>query len=203
MTIGLVELCKEEGAQVDRTGTGDSLQAGDLRDVSSSHDVVQLGAHPLVLDSRAVFAQYEFLRGGSELGETGDRQVLVVEVGVVAESLFGLWVRFISLWSIAREEGAMGLPRQYTHQLDNRQNPRLRVVISVGSNAQIDLLGVFIATEGRHQPEQRVFRRLGDDIRVESGSSHWVEVGGYLCESCLCGGLGRSRERGGQWLKDR
>ena len=65
---------------------------------------------------------------------------------------------------------------RWAYLLNDGQNPGLCIVVSVSSNAQVDFLGVLIATEGSHQPEQRVFRRLGDDIRVESGSSHWFDV---------------------------
>jgi hypothetical protein len=129
----------------------------------------------------------------------------VVEVGVFAESLFGLGGRQLSAYFLLDCERGRCHEAQgsCTHHLDDGQNPGLRIVISVGSNAQIDLLGVFIATEGGHQPKQRVFWRLGDDIGVESGSSHWFEVGGDLGESCLCRGLGRSREGGSEWFEDR
>jgi hypothetical protein len=73
----------------------------------------------------------------------------------------------------------------WTHLLDHGQDPWLRIVVPVSSNAQVDLLGVLVAAISSHQPEQRVFWRLGDDARVESGSSHWCDVGGYLGESGL------------------
>jgi hypothetical protein len=74
--------------------------------------------------------------------------------------------------------------------LDDGQNPGLCIVVSVGANAQVDLVGVLVATEGGHEAEERVFGRLGDDTRVESGSSHWIDVGGNLGEACLGRGLG-------------
>lgn len=46
--------------------------------------------HSLVLESGAVLAQDELLRRRRELCETGNGQVLVVEVGVLAEEVFGL-----------------------------------------------------------------------------------------------------------------
>lgn len=94
----------------------------------------------------------------------------------------------------------------WAHLLDDGQDPGLCVVVSVGSNAQVDLVGVLVAAEGSHQPEQRVFGRLGDDIRVESGSSHWFDVRGDLVESGLGRSLGGSSgegEGGGEWFEDR
>jgi hypothetical protein len=46
--------------------------------------------YALLLDSGAVTTEDKLLRGGCEVCETGDGQVLVVEVGVVAEDLVGL-----------------------------------------------------------------------------------------------------------------
>jgi hypothetical protein len=77
------------------------------------------------------------------------------------------------------------LQQGLSHLLDHGQDPGLCVVVSVSSNAQVDLLGVIVAAIGGHQPEERVFRRLGDDARVEGSSSHWCDVCGYLGESGL------------------
>lgn len=81
--------------------------------------------------------------------------------------------------------------------LDDGQNPGLCIVVAVGANAQVDLVGVLVATEGSHEAEERVFGRLGDDIRVESGGSHGFDVGGDLGEACLGRGLGRGGGGGG------
>lgn len=91
LALGLVELGEEEGTQVDGTSARDGLQAGDLCGVSSSHDVMEGCPHPLLLDGGAVTTEHELLGGGCELGETSDREVLVVEIGVVAQSVVGLW----------------------------------------------------------------------------------------------------------------
>lgn len=44
-----------------------------------------------------------------------------------------------------------------SYLLDNRENPRLRVVVAVGTNTQINLLigGVFAI--GLHKAKQRIF----------------------------------------------
>ena len=63
------------------------------------------------------------------------------------------------------------------HHLDDGQNPGLCIVVSVGANAQIDLVWVLIAAEGGHEAKQGILGRLGDDIGVESGGSHgWLDV---------------------------
>jgi hypothetical protein len=46
--------------------------------------------YPLVLDGGAVAAQHQLLRRRRELGQSGNGQVLVVEVGVVVDLLVGL-----------------------------------------------------------------------------------------------------------------
>ena len=66
--VGVVELCEEEGAEVESAGARDGLQAGDA----------------LILDGWAVGTEDELLGGGGVIGQAGNRQVLVVEVGVVA-----------------------------------------------------------------------------------------------------------------------
>lgn len=70
-----------------------------------------------------------------------------------------------------------------TYLLDYGQDPGLCIIVSVGSNAQVDLLGVVVAAVGGHQSEERVFGRLGDDIGVEGGGSHWCELCRDLRES--------------------
>lgn len=69
--------------------------------------------------------------------------------------------------------------------LDHRQDPGLRIVVPVGSNAQVDLVGIRVAAVGGHQPKERVFWRLRDHARVECCRSHGCDVGGELGESGL------------------
>ena len=64
-----------------------------------------------------------------------------------------------------------------SHLLNNRQNPRLRIIIPISPNAQIDLLRILILPISSHEPEQRVLRRLGDDVRREG---RWVAHFGCL-----------------------
>lgn len=47
-------------------------------------------AYPLLLDSRAVAAEDKLLGSCCEVLQTGNRQVLVVEVRVLAEDIVGL-----------------------------------------------------------------------------------------------------------------
>jgi hypothetical protein len=76
------------------TCAGDGLEASNLmtHSVSGGNYPSSVGyyAHPLLFESWAVSAQDELLRGGCEVCQTGNGQVLVVEVGVVAEDLVGL-----------------------------------------------------------------------------------------------------------------
>lgn len=59
----------------------------------------------------------------------------------------------------------MGLGR--THLLDHGQDPGLRVVVAVRSNAQVDLVWVLVAAERGHQPEERIFWGLRNHVRME------------------------------------
>lgn len=47
-------------------------------------------AYSLLLDGGAVPSQDELLRGRRKVCQTGDWQILVVQVGVIAESVVGL-----------------------------------------------------------------------------------------------------------------
>ena len=48
------------------------------------------------------------------------------------------------------------------HLLDNRQNPRLRIIISVCANAQVDFLIRRVLAVRPHQAEERVLGCLWD-----------------------------------------
>lgn len=52
--------------------------------------MVGRATHALFLEGGAVGAEDKLLRGRGEVSQAGDGQVLVVEVGVVAEDLVGL-----------------------------------------------------------------------------------------------------------------
>ena len=56
-----------------------------------------------------------------------------------------------------------------THLLHDRQNPGLRIVITVSADAQVNLLigGVFAI--GLHQAKERIFGGRGDGGRSEDG----------------------------------
>ena len=71
---GIVELLEEETTKVVGTSAGDGLE----------------GCDTLLGDGGGVGAEDEFLRGGCEVCETGDGEVLVVEVWVGVEDVVGL-----------------------------------------------------------------------------------------------------------------
>jgi hypothetical protein len=98
--------------------------------VSLTRDAVgSWSPYPLVLDGGAVLAKDELLRSGRELWETGDGKILMVEIGVFAEDIVGLEQYLISACCTQSSLG------RSTHLPDYRQDPRLRIVISVGANA--------------------------------------------------------------------
>lgn len=120
----------------------------------------------------------------------------MVEVWVVAEDLVSL--AWMVSKQLARELGswAAGQLGLNSHLLHHRQHPWLSVVVSVGANAQVDLVAVGVAAIRGHEPEERIFGRLGDDARVESSGSHGGDVGGYLGEAEVGGRRGLRGLRG-------
>lgn len=56
-----------------------------------------------------------------------------------------------------------------TYLLHDGQNPRLRIVVPVSTDAQIDLLVGGVFTIGFHQAKERVFGGRGDGGRGEDG----------------------------------
>ena len=56
-----------------------------------------------------------------------------------------------------------------THLLDHWQDPGFGIVVSVSSNAQVDLLLEVVFSVRSHEPEERVFGRLRDNVRMEHG----------------------------------
>lgn len=55
-----------------------------------------------------------------------------------------------------------GLRRTLPYLLDNRQNPRLRIIVSIGTDAQIDLFIRCVLAVRPHQTEERVLGCLRD-----------------------------------------
>lgn len=74
----------------------------------------------------------------------------------------------------------MGNWGKRTDLLDYGQHPGLRIVASVGSNAQIDLVGALVAAKGSSQTKERVLWSLRDRLGVEGSGSHWGDVLGDL-----------------------
>jgi len=91
----------------------------------------------------------------------------MIEVGVIAESLIGL--RTIACkpeaWKILLSGTYSRRTAVITYLFDNRQHPRLCIVISVGPNTEINLLIESILPISGHQPEQRVVWGLRHIVR--------------------------------------
>ncbi len=83
----------------------------------------------------------------------------MVQIGVFAQQLVGLVQYQLAISVIA--------PHIVAHLTDNRQDPRLAIVVSVCSNAQVHLVLVRVSAVCCHHPEHRVFWCLWDDIRAE------------------------------------
>jgi hypothetical protein len=86
--------------------------------------------------------------------------------------------------------------------LNNWQNPRLRVVVSVRTNTQVDFFVKSISSESCHQPEEGIFGSLRHGIFWEDGGFELRHVVGNTLESCL-GSRGRSCRRGGGYKDER
>ena len=82
--------------------------------------------------------------------------------------------------------------KRVTYLLDHGQYPWLRVVVTVSTNTQIHLFRIRVLLERSHQPKQRVFWRLGDDIGAKRRlDTFHVHIDGthmalYLSESIVC-----------------
>lgn len=71
-----------------------------------------MDAYALFLDGGAVTTKHELLRGRRELGQAGNGQILVVEVGVIAQTLVGLESRAVLAWrAMLRRRGRSAAPR--------------------------------------------------------------------------------------------
>lgn len=140
--LGFAEFGEKEGTEVDCACARDGLERGCAA----------------VGDGGAVRPQDEFLCGGGELGEAGNGEVFMVEVWVVADEGVGL-----RRWLVPK-----AAPEWWAvYLLDDRQDPRLCVVVSVGTNAQVYLFGVRVSSVGCHETEQGIFRSLRAGIGLE------------------------------------
>ena len=90
--------------------------------------------YPLLCQCRAVGPQHQPGSGRREALQAGDGEVFVVEIRVVAKNCVRL---------IDASVGAAKLPNAAWGRgnlLHDWENPRLRIVIPIGSNAEINLL---------------------------------------------------------------
>lgn len=83
-----------------------------------------------------------------------------------------------------------------SYLLNNRQNPRLRIIIPISTDAQINFLVRGILTVGAHQSEEGIFWGSGDSVGREDGGggggSH--DVGSDGAETVAsCSGWRRRR----------
>lgn len=131
-----MESRQEEPAQMDSPRAGDGLER----------------AHSLLSNRRAVRTDEELLRGGGELGEAFDAEILV-ERRIVVDGFTGLLLLSLD-WRYSNGEGDD--KREY---LDHRgQQPGLVVVIPIGPDDQRHLLVRRILLELLDQPEERIGR---------------------------------------------
>lgn len=111
---------------------------------------IKQGAYSFLSNSGAVLSEDELLSCSGEFRQTGDGKVFVVQSRILTE-------KFVCL-------------------LDNRKDPWLRVVVSVSSDAEIYFLFEAVLAVCSHEPKERVFWGLWDNICCEGGGcrSHLV-----------------------------
>jgi len=138
--LRLGELGEEESAEMDSASTADGLEAG----------------CSAFFDCWAVGAKNELLGCEGEFGKASDGEIFVVEVWVVSDQCICLSLP--SVWHDVRVAAG------YAYLLDHWQYPRLSIVVSVGANAEIDLLVECVSAVCCHQAEEGVFCSLWTGI---------------------------------------
>ena len=91
--------------------------------MSALHDEGDSCTYSAFLDSWAVWTKYDFLCSGCEVSETSDRKVFVIQVGVLSKDFIRLRLSGVCI----------GDPEQ-TDLLDDGQDPRFRIVVSISTN---------------------------------------------------------------------
>ena len=164
-----VELGEEQSSQVDSPGSRDGLE----------------GSYSFLFYCGRIGAEDELLCRGGEGSQACDGQILVVELGILPEDVVGLAI--CVSWPAA---GGLSYNLAATYLLDDGQDPGLCIVVSVSSNAQVDLLVEGVGLVGGHEAKQRVLGCLRHNIGSKNGAHvGWRDVG------CELGQSGRGRRR--------
>lgn len=100
----------------------------------------------------------------------------MIELWVIAEEGIGL------AW-LARNSYEVWILSVYL--LDHRQDPRLRIVVSISSNAEIYLFGLGVSSISGHEAKERILGCLRDGIGGEAGGSWLRHVAGNTLETKL------------------
>lgn len=119
--IEVVEAAKEQSAGMVGASSGNSLDAD----------------RPAFLEGVRVGAQDEFRGRRGEGSETGDGEVFVVQRGIISDDALRLHPTDVSYWRMYRERAVTYLP-------DNREHPRLVVVVPVRAYTQVHFVRVSI-----------------------------------------------------------
>lgn len=88
-------------------------------------------------ERKGVGSQNEFGRCSSVLGQTEDGKVFMIK-GLIVQKFFRCLGTHMKESALSHRCGT-GRDKYLFH---DRENPRLRIIIAVGANAQIDLLGI-------------------------------------------------------------
>lgn len=102
----------------------------------------------VLADGRRVRSKDEFGSGRSVFRQPENREVFVIEGLIVQKFLRRLGTHREKLVSLYRCE----IVRD-RHLFHDRENPRLRIIIAVGANAQVHLLGVRVSFVRRGELE--------------------------------------------------
>lgn len=124
-------------------------------------------------NSRTVSAQNKLLRGRGKIGQTSNGKIFVVNIGRIPDNLISLYERperkikkIISMKPLLTNQRDK---QRDTHLSHHRQNPRLRIVVSVGAYTEINFPIRSVLTKRSGQSKERILGCFGNDIGIENG----------------------------------
>ncbi len=127
-------------------------------------------------DCWTVCTKHQALRSLGKIRQSSNWQVFVVEFWIAVKEIIGLPMSSAVLLQLKNSVEA--------YFPDNRQDPRLRIIVPVGSDTQVDLFIKTILPVCSHKPEERIFRSLGHNISGEGGlHAGWRHLFGNLLKS--------------------
>lgn len=109
-------------------------------------------------DRGRLSAEHQLRGRTGEFWQACDRQIFVIECGIIGEDFLCLLPRNQDQWHDHFIAVIATSTTRWTHLPDDGKHPRLAVVVAVRADAEIDLLGVVIGLERRRELEDAVMR---------------------------------------------